>query len=154
MMSNMEKDYEGIITIEPGKRSGQPVIRGMRITVGDILDMLAGGMSEKDILGDFPELTKRDIAAALAYASEKGLSTPQSTLGNYTAVFKRSGRWIVAWVEEIPGVLTQGKTMKEARKNLRDALSLMLECIREEAEREERGIKRESIRVTLPSLAT
>ena len=149
----MKKEYEDIITITQGKRGGQPTVRGMRITVGDILEMLAGGMSEKDILGEFPELTKRDIAAALAYSSEKGLSAPQSALGNYTAVFKRSGRWIVAWVEEIPGMLTQGRTMKEARKNLRDALSLMLECIREEAKREERGIKRESIRVTLPSLA-
>ena len=152
-MSSMEKGYEGVITIEPGKRSGQPVIRGMRITVKDILEMLAAGMSEKEIVQDFPELTKRDIQAAFSYASEKGLNTATDALRNYTAVFKKSGKWIVAWIEEIPGVMTQGKTIKEARKNLRDALSLMLECIREETEREERGIKREDIRVALPSLA-
>ena len=45
----------------------------------------------------------------------------------YTAVFKKSGKWIVAWVEEVPGVNTQGRTMKEARENLRDALELVLD---------------------------
>ncbi len=149
----MKKDYEGIITSEPGTRSGQPVIRGMRITVGDVLGMLAAGMSEKEIISDFPELKKGDIQAAVAYATEKGASLPHDQLGNYTAVFKKSGKWIIAWIEEIPGVLTQGKTMKEARANLRDALSLMLEYMREETVREERGIKRENIRVLLPSLA-
>lgn len=64
-------DYKNIITIESGKRGGQPCIRNMRITVYDILKMLASGMSEKDILSDFPELTKKDIRAALAYASER-----------------------------------------------------------------------------------
>lgn len=61
-------DYKGIITIEPGKRGGKPTIRGMRITVYDILKMLASGMSEKEILSDFPELAKKDIKAVLAYA--------------------------------------------------------------------------------------
>jgi len=64
-------NYKGIITIEPGKRGGQPTIRGMRITVYDVLKMLASGMSEKKILSDFPELTKKDIKAVLAYASER-----------------------------------------------------------------------------------
>lgn len=63
--------YKDIITIEPGKRGGQPVIRGMRITVYDVLKLLASGMDEKRILGDFPELTKEDITAVLAYASER-----------------------------------------------------------------------------------
>ena len=63
--------YKGIITIEPGKRGGQPTIRGMRITVYDVLKMLASGMSEKKILSDFPELTKEDIKAVLSYASER-----------------------------------------------------------------------------------
>ena len=67
----MKKDYEGIITIEPGKRGGKPVIRGMRITVGDVLEMLASGMSEKEILGDFEMLTKKDIRAVLAYAADR-----------------------------------------------------------------------------------
>lgn len=64
-------NYKNIITIEPGKRGGQPTIRGMRITVYDILKMLSSGMSKKKILGDFPELTKEDIQAVLAYASER-----------------------------------------------------------------------------------
>lgn len=64
-------DYKSIITIEPGKRGGQPTIRGTRITVYDVLRMLASGMSEKEILSDFPELTREDIRAVLAYASER-----------------------------------------------------------------------------------
>lgn len=63
--------YKDIITIEPGKRGGQPTIRGIRITVYDVLKMLASGMSEKKILSDFPELTKKDIKAVLSYASER-----------------------------------------------------------------------------------
>ena len=64
-------NYAGIITIEPGKRGGQPTIRGMRVTVYDVLKMLASGMSEKKILSDFPELNKEDIKAVLSYASER-----------------------------------------------------------------------------------
>jgi uncharacterized protein (DUF433 family) len=62
---------KGIITIEAGKRGGQPTIRGMRITVYDVLKMLSSGMSERKILSDFPELTKEDIKAVLSYASER-----------------------------------------------------------------------------------
>jgi uncharacterized protein (DUF433 family) len=64
-------DYSHIITIEPGKRSGKPCIRGMRITVSDILEYLASGMTEDDILRDFPELTREDIRACLAFAAER-----------------------------------------------------------------------------------
>lgn len=64
-------NYKNIITIEPGKRGGQPTIRGMRITVYDVLKMLASGTSEKEILKDYPELTKGDIKAVLSYASER-----------------------------------------------------------------------------------
>ncbi len=64
-------NYKDIITIKPGTRGGQPTIRGMRITVYDILKMLASGMSEKKILGDFPELTRKDIKAVLSYASDR-----------------------------------------------------------------------------------
>lgn len=63
-------DYQKIITIEPGKRSGKPCIRGMRITVYDILEYLAGGMTEEEILEDFSELTSEDIKACLAFATE------------------------------------------------------------------------------------
>lgn len=60
-----------IITIEPGKRSGKPCIRGLRITVSDVLGYLASGMSEAEILADFPELTQEDIRASLAFAAER-----------------------------------------------------------------------------------
>ncbi len=63
-------DYKKHITIEAGKRSGKPCIRGMRITVGDILGYLASGMSMEEILEDFPRLNKDDILAALAYAAD------------------------------------------------------------------------------------
>ena len=62
-------DYSKIITIEPGKRSGKPCIRGMRITVSDVLEYLASGMTEEEILNDFPELTREDIRACLAVAT-------------------------------------------------------------------------------------
>jgi len=64
-------DYSKIITIEPGKRSGKPCIHGMRMTVSDVLSYLASGMSEKEILGDFPELTSEDIWACLAFAADR-----------------------------------------------------------------------------------
>ncbi len=60
-------DYSGIITIEPGKRSGKPCIRGMRITVYDVLEYLASGMTEDEILADFSELTRDDLKACLGF---------------------------------------------------------------------------------------
>jgi len=62
--------WQNIITIEPGKRGGKPCIRGMRITVADVLGWLASGMTHAEIIGDFPELTEDDIRACLAYAAE------------------------------------------------------------------------------------
>lgn len=64
-------DYRDRITIEPGKRSGKPCIRGLRITVFDVLDYLASGMTESQILQDFPELTIEDIRACLAFAADR-----------------------------------------------------------------------------------
>ncbi len=64
-------DYKHIITIASGKRGGKPCIRGMRITVNDILGWLAAGMSVQDILNDFDELTETDIYAALSYAADR-----------------------------------------------------------------------------------
>ncbi len=64
-------DCSKIITIEPGKRSGKPCIRGMRISVQDILEYLAAGMSEEEILQDFSELTPEDIKACLAFAADR-----------------------------------------------------------------------------------
>jgi uncharacterized protein (DUF433 family) len=64
-------DYHNIITIEPGKRGGKPCIRGMRITVYDVLSYLAAGMTHEQILHDFPYLTEEDILASLAYAADR-----------------------------------------------------------------------------------
>lgn len=63
-------NYKKIITTEPGKRSGKPTIRGLRITVYDVLSYLAAGQSITQILTDFPSLTKEDILACLSYAAE------------------------------------------------------------------------------------
>lgn len=62
--------YQDIITIEPDKRGGKPCVRGMRITVYDVLEYLASGMTEEQILQDFPELTKTDIRACLEFAAD------------------------------------------------------------------------------------
>lgn len=64
-------DYQKYITIEPAKRGGKPCIRGLRITVSDVLEYLAGGMTVEEILKDFPELTKEDIKACLAFAADR-----------------------------------------------------------------------------------
>ncbi|UCC30377.1 MAG: DUF433 domain-containing protein [Phycisphaerales bacterium] len=64
-------NYGNIITIEPGKRGGKPCIRGLRITVYDVLEYLASGMTEAQILSDFPDLTAEDIRACLAFAADR-----------------------------------------------------------------------------------
>ena len=64
-------DYSKIIIIEPGKRSGKPVIRGLRIAVQDVLEYLASGMTVSEIVADFPELTADDVRACLAFAADR-----------------------------------------------------------------------------------
>jgi len=64
-------DYTKIITIEPDKRSGKPCIRGMRMTVTDVLEYLAGGMTPEEIVAEFPDLTLEDIRACLAFAADR-----------------------------------------------------------------------------------
>ncbi len=64
-------DYSKIITVDPAIRGGKPCVRGMRITVSDVLEYLAGGMSEDEILQDFPYLTRDDIKACLAFAADR-----------------------------------------------------------------------------------
>lgn len=64
-------EYKSVITIESGKRGGKPCIRGMRITVYDVLEYLAAGMTHPEILEDFPYLTQNDILACLAYAADR-----------------------------------------------------------------------------------
>jgi uncharacterized protein (DUF433 family) len=67
----MSTSYRDIITLEPGKRSGKPTIRGLRITVYDVLSYLAAGMSVQEILDDFPSLTRDDVRACLSYAADR-----------------------------------------------------------------------------------
>jgi len=64
-------DYRKLITIEPGKRGGKPCVRGLRITVYDVLEYLASGMTEDEILRDFPDLNGGDIRACLAFAADR-----------------------------------------------------------------------------------
>jgi uncharacterized protein (DUF433 family) len=64
-------DYRSIITIEPGKREGKPCIRGLRITVYDVLEYLAAGMTPEQIVADLPDLTIEDIRACLAFAADR-----------------------------------------------------------------------------------
>ena len=71
--------YREFITIEPGKRGGKPCVRGMRITVGDVLGWLAVGMTEREIMDDFPELSADDIRACLAFAAAKEQGTVEAT---------------------------------------------------------------------------
>lgn len=66
----MELDYRKNITLEPGKRGGQPCIRGLRISVADVLSYMASGMTHQEILDDFPELTEEDLRACLAFAAD------------------------------------------------------------------------------------
>jgi len=67
----MNIDYRTILTLEPGKRGGKPCIRGMRITVYDVLSYLAAGMTIEEVLADFPYLTADDIHACLSYAADR-----------------------------------------------------------------------------------
>jgi uncharacterized protein (DUF433 family) len=64
-------DYRQIITIDPGKRAGKPCIRDLRITVYEVLEYLASGMTEDEILADFPDLTREDVRACLAFAADR-----------------------------------------------------------------------------------
>ena len=75
-------DWRKIITIEPGKRSGKPCIRGTRMAVKDVLEYLAGGMSVAELLDDFPGLTAEDIRACLAYAAENGEGSTGGSVQN------------------------------------------------------------------------
>ena len=88
-------DYSHIITIEPGKRSGQPCVRGIRMTVYDILEYLAGGMAYEEILDDFPDLTIDDILASIAFVADRKRRFALVPLG------------AVAWTEEASKVVNE-----------------------------------------------
>lgn len=67
----MTTQYQNLITIEPGKRGGKPCIRGMRITLCDVLSYLASGMTYQELLDDFPYITQEDILASLSYGADR-----------------------------------------------------------------------------------
>jgi uncharacterized protein (DUF433 family) len=74
-------DFRKHITIEPGKRGGKPCIRGLRITVSDVLDYLAAGLTPEQIVAEHPDLTPEDIQAALAYSADLQRKLTAGTLG-------------------------------------------------------------------------
>lgn len=76
--------YSNIITIDPAKRGGKPCIRGMRITVYEVLSYLASGMTYQELLEDFPYLTQSDILACLSYAAERERQTLMIQAWNYS----------------------------------------------------------------------
>ena len=102
MAENSPIDYTDIITVEPGKRYGRHCIRDLPVTVGDVLGQLAAGMSEEEILSHFPDLTKEDIRACLAFAAareRRGVTPPPDTpaVNDYSHIItiepaKRFGR--------------------------------------------------------------
>jgi uncharacterized protein (DUF433 family) len=79
-------NYRQLITLEPGKRGGKPCIRGMRITVSDVLGWLAAGMTHQEILDDYSELTEDDIRACLAYAADRERRTVTVVAGHEAPV--------------------------------------------------------------------
>jgi uncharacterized protein (DUF433 family) len=79
-------DYRQFITIEPGKRGGKPCIRSMRITVSDVLGWLAAGMSNQEIIEDFPDITEDDIRACLSYAADRERRVTTSVTGHETSL--------------------------------------------------------------------
>ncbi len=79
-------DYQEIITVEPDKRGGQPCIRGLRITVYDVLSYLASGMTEEEIISDYPDLTHEDILASLSYAADRERKTAVSHARNCSSI--------------------------------------------------------------------
>jgi uncharacterized protein (DUF433 family) len=76
-MRKLMTDWRALITVEPDKLGGKPCIRGMRISVADVLEYLAAGMTIEEILSDFPDLTREDILACLAYAAARERGTVQ-----------------------------------------------------------------------------
>jgi uncharacterized protein (DUF433 family) len=82
----MQLNYRDIITVEPGKRCGKPCVRGLRITVYDVLDYLASGMSTQELLSDFPELTSDDVLACLAFAADRELWLQTGNISKQKAI--------------------------------------------------------------------
>lgn len=96
-------DYTGIITVEPGKRSGQPCIRGLRITVDDVLGYLAAGMTEAELLADFPDLTETDIREYLSPALFAVTLPTHALRQNVHRRALLAGREVVPFIELVEG---------------------------------------------------
>jgi protocatechuate 3,4-dioxygenase beta subunit/uncharacterized protein (DUF433 family) len=125
-------DYAHLITVEPGKRSGQPCVRGMRITVRDVLEYLAGGMTTDELLADFPELTPEDIRACLAYAAAGRPREPtvRSKLvppaaGPAGGRFPRQRPYVRSWPTRRPVCWSCRGGRRERRSEMRHALSAL-----------------------------
>ena len=92
-------DYSKIITIEPDKRSGKPCIRGLRMTVTDVLEYLAGGMTPEEIVDEFPDLTLEDIRACLAFAADSEKRTASGRQASWHRL-ARLGAYLCATAQE------------------------------------------------------
>jgi len=91
-------DYSGIITVEPGKRGGKPCVRGLRITVYDVLENLASGMTHEQLLQEFPYLTEEDIRACLAFAADRERKLETITEWNcfFDEIVSPAANWVSA----------------------------------------------------------
>lgn len=96
-------DYRERITLDPEIRFGKPILRGTRITVGDVLSYLAGGMSEDEILDDFPQLSREDILACLAFAADRERRLASVARARTAGTFEQAPLW-----RESGGSLTRG----------------------------------------------
>jgi uncharacterized protein (DUF433 family)/predicted RNase H-like HicB family nuclease len=136
------------ISGDPEQCGGRPCVRGMRIPVSDVLDLLADGLTPKQIIEELPDLEPEDVAACLRFASRR-LDHPVlgvSMKNEFTAIIERDGEWFIAYCAEIPGANGQGRTKEEARENLAQAIELILYDRREDALR---GIPPDAIQETV-----
>ena len=95
-------DYKKYITIEADKRGGKPCIRGMRITVYDVLEYLASGMTEEEILQDFPELTQDDIKACIAFAANRERELTKISAWSFFSIKIYPTVWMISWMKFLP----------------------------------------------------
>ena len=100
-------NYQTIITLEQGKRGGKPCVRGLRITVQDVLEWLASGMEVADIIADYPELSKEDIMACLAYTADNlPTKQPAAAIDPEVAEFEQALLRSVAQASQGEGLIT------------------------------------------------
>ena len=116
-------NYRDIITIEPGKRGGKPCIRGLRITVSDVLDWLAAGMTENEMLADHPDLERDDIRACLAFAADRERRLAALSVCQVERLLSRSGRGYEALLREAELSAKLARGYGESRKRRGSAIA-------------------------------